>query len=232
MVAGGAHAAKRRFAGGAGQRLVPVDDPGARFVAEPGEQRRVGRNQPRRQPVAGVIRHADRLIKLLVAHDRQQRAKILFVGHVDPGDVDNPRREQRGVRVRLGHAQQHLTAEAFQLVLRRQHCLRRLQRDNAAHKRLRFGIPAAGANTGAGGNQPLQQRVALLPVSDQQPPGAGAALPGGNKRRLDNHVQRRVDIGRVGDDQRVCCRPSPAPASSPAGRRDSGGSGCRRRRCR
>jgi hypothetical protein len=36
-----------------------------------------------------------------LAANRQQRAKVLFIRHLDTGDVDDPRGQHRGVRIRL-----------------------------------------------------------------------------------------------------------------------------------
>ncbi len=188
MVTGGAHPAKRRFTRCAGQRLVPVDDPGSRLVRQLIKLRRIAGDQPDGQAIAGLIGEANRLREAVVTDNRQQRAKVLFIRHLNAGDVDDPRGQHRGARVRLAHAQQHLAAEPLQFLLRRQHVLRSVERDHPAHKRRRLIIPLAGADLRAGLYQPLQQRIPLLAARHDQPARAGAALPGRDKRRLDNHM--------------------------------------------
>ena len=90
MVAGGAHPAKRRFTRCAGQRLVPVDDPGSRLVRQLIKLRRITGDQPDGQAIAGLIGEANRLREAVVTDNRQQRAKVLFIRHLNTGDVDDP----------------------------------------------------------------------------------------------------------------------------------------------
>ena len=83
--------AKRRFTRCAGQRLVPVDDPGSRLVRQLIKLRRIAGDQPDGRAIAGLIGEANRLREAVVTDNRQQRAKVLFIRHLNTGDVDDPR---------------------------------------------------------------------------------------------------------------------------------------------
>jgi hypothetical protein len=58
MVTGRAGTAERRGAGGAGQRFVPVDDPGPRLQQQLVEFVAFGGDQPAGKPETGRVREA------------------------------------------------------------------------------------------------------------------------------------------------------------------------------
>ena len=204
MIARGPHAAERRGARCAGQRLVPVDDSGARFHQQAVEQRPVWRHQPYSQPEASVVGETQRIIELVIARHAGQRTEILFVRHaIDAGDIEDARHQQCVVILRPGHRQQRRRAQFQQCLLYRHHAFRRLRGNYPAHKRLRLRVPATSAQATRHGDQPLQEGVARRAALDQQTTGTGATLPGGDKGGLDSQVDRRVHVGNLIDNQCV-----------------------------
>ena len=96
MISRGAGSAKRRGTGGAGQRLVPVDYPGAGFQQQALELIALGGNQSAGETKTGGVSHRDRLREIVIAPHAQQRAKDFFIRHLlHVAHVDDPRRQQR-----------------------------------------------------------------------------------------------------------------------------------------
>lgn len=83
------------------------------------------------------------------------------------------------------------------------HFLRGLFRDKPAEKRLGLGVPRRRDQPLAHRHQPGEEGIARLSASDQQTPGAGAALASGNKGELDGQMHRGIHVPRIVDDQRV-----------------------------
>ena len=111
MVAGSAGTAERRGAGGAGQRFIPVNDTGPRLQQQLVEFVAFGGDQPAGKPETGRISEGNRLIKMVIAPDAEQRAEDLFVSHLcNFAHVDNARRQQRGSGLQQARLQQGFAA--------------------------------------------------------------------------------------------------------------------------
>lgn len=96
MVTGSAGPAKRRGAGGAGERFIPVHDTGARLQQQLVELLAFSGDQPAGKPEAGRVSKRNRLIEMVLTPDAEQWAKNLFIGHLrDLAHDDNTRRQQR-----------------------------------------------------------------------------------------------------------------------------------------
>ncbi len=133
----------------------------SRLVRQLIKLRRIAGDQPAAGAIAGLIGEANRLREAVVTDNRQQRAKVLFIRHLNTGDVDDPgvSTVERGSGWRMRSS---TLPPSLQFLLRRQHVLRSVER-SPAHKRRRLIIPLAGADLRAGLYQPLQQRIPCSP---------------------------------------------------------------------
>ncbi len=204
MIARCPDATERRAAGGPGQLFVPVDDPGTAVQPELLITRFGVREQARRQAVLGSVGFGDRRIKTGVADHLQQRAEQLFIGPAcDCADIDNAWRQQRRAGLWLAHFKQGHRTIGEQSALRVEQGACGLQRNDRAHERRRLLIERPHLNSRADGNQPRQQRITPVALGHQQAARTGAALACGDKRRLNDGVNRRVDVLNLIDHQRI-----------------------------
>ncbi|MND67159.1 hypothetical protein D3C80_585650 [compost metagenome] len=204
MVAGGTYAAEGRGAGGARDGLVPVDYAGADPLEEVLPVRLAVTEQAGGEAEAGGIALIDGGIEVVVANELQQRAEVLFVRQCRHGShVYDAGGDEAGARFQMLESEQALTPQLLQLGLRLDHAQRRLLAYHGAHKGLFGSVIEADPDLADHLHQAFHQGIPLGAALHKQAAGAGAALAGGDKGRLDYGMDGTVDVAHVFHDQRV-----------------------------
>ncbi|MNF72799.1 hypothetical protein D3C84_547820 [compost metagenome] len=195
MVARSADTTERRAARSTGQLFVPVDDTGAAFQPELLITRFRIRQQTCGQAVSSVVGFSDRRFEIGVADYLQQRAEQLFVRAIgNCGDIDDSRGQQRGLGLRLSHFQQRHGAVGQQMFLSIHQRFRRAEGNHRAHEWGWLLIECTDLNARTDFHQTLEQAVAPRALRHQQTACTGATLAGRDECRLNDRVNRRIQI--------------------------------------
>jgi hypothetical protein len=158
-------------------------------------------DKARRQSVARGVGRGDRLVERAHPAHLQQRREQFLVRHGLAGHVDQARRDERlaqavdrrhGAHGLAGHglgAGQGLGGRAVG--------------DQGTHESLLAPIPRTDHQPLRQGRHGVDHRPPRRVVRDDQPPGARAALAGGDEGRLHDQGRHGLGVAGVPDHQRV-----------------------------
>src|SRR5438552_6631956 len=118
MISAAPDPAEREMPRGTGGGAVEIHYAGAHATVESLVKRSIIAEQRRYQPIARIVRFANRLIEIFHANDLKQRAENLDVAAIDIRNVDDPRRKHCSTIADLLHLKKRSGAAANHIRLR------------------------------------------------------------------------------------------------------------------